>query len=81
MSKKILKNPMAGSGTSFSDPTKLEEFNPKLIYVDNKMVLENEISMDDLIRMADQPEKFRLSNYLRNKVLKERAKRGDTIQY
>lgn len=49
MSKKILKS---GHG-NFLDPTKPEDFNPQLIYVDNKMVLENEISMDDLIRMAD----------------------------
>ncbi len=50
MSKKILKS---GHGSNFLDPTKPEDFNPQLIYVDNKMVLENEISMDDLIRMAD----------------------------
>lgn len=36
----------------------------RLIYVDNKMVLENEISSEDLLRMADQPDKFRLSKYL-----------------
>ena len=31
--------------------------------------------MDDLLRMAEQPNKFRLSSYLRNKVLKEKARR------
>ena len=47
-----------------------------MIYVDNKMVMENQISMDDLIRMSEQPRKFTMSNYLRNKVKKERMKRG-----
>lgn len=52
MSKKILQNPLS---PSFMDPTKPEEHNRHLIYVDNKMVLENQISIDDLLRMADQP--------------------------
>jgi hypothetical protein len=51
MSKKILKNP--NGSNQFLDPTKPEEYNRSLIYVDNKMVLENEISMDDLIRMSE----------------------------
>lgn len=40
----------------------------KLIYVDNKMVLENNISNEDLLKMANMPGKFHLSHYLRNKV-------------
>jgi len=35
------------------DPTNPEALGPQMIYVDNKMVLENEISMEDLMRMAD----------------------------
>ncbi|TNV83551.1 hypothetical protein FGO68_gene13839 [Halteria grandinella] len=46
------------------------------IYVDNKMVMENQISMDDLIRMSDQTNKFQLSNYLIRKVRREKVKRG-----
>ncbi len=46
------------------------------IFVDNKMVLENEISMDDLLRMSEQPGKFTLSNYLKKKVWKEKVRRG-----
>ena len=30
----------------------------KPVYVDNKMVLENNISTEDLLRMADMPHKF-----------------------
>ena len=32
------------------------------------MVLENNISNEDLLKMADMPNKFQLSHYLRNKV-------------
>jgi hypothetical protein len=46
------------------------------IYVDNKMVLENDISMDDLIRMSEQKNKFQLSQYLKRKVRREKVKRG-----
>jgi len=57
------------------DVTKPESFNTQMIYVDNKMMMENQLGMEDLMRMAEQPHKFRLSNYLRNKVAKERARR------
>jgi hypothetical protein len=30
----------------------------KVIYVDNKMVLENNISNEDLLKMAEMPNKF-----------------------
>lgn len=40
----------------------------RVIYVDNKMVLENQITTEDLLKMAEQPQKFRLSNHLVNKV-------------
>jgi len=40
----------------------------KVIYVDNKIVLENNLSNEDLLKMADMPSKFHLSHYLRNKV-------------
>lgn len=45
------------------------------MFVDNKFMLENQLTMEDLLVMAEQPHKFRLSNYLRNKVVKERARR------
>ena len=74
MSKKILKNP--NGSNQFLDPTKPEEYNRSLIYVDNKMVMENQISIEDLLKMSEQPDKFNLSNYLKTKVHKEKVKRG-----
>ena len=57
------------------DVTDPDSISNHMIYVDNKVFLENQLTMDDLLKMADQPHKFRLSNYLRNKVIRERAKR------
>ena len=48
----------------------------RLIFVDNKLLIENELGIEDLLKMADQPLKFRLSNYLIRKVNKERARRS-----
>lgn len=42
------------------------------MYVDNKVVLQNNLQMHDLERMFDSPDKFYLSNYLKNKVIKKR---------
>mmetsp|Transcript_13602 Transcript_13602/g.9787 ORF Transcript_13602/g.9787 Transcript_13602/m.9787 type:complete len:84 (+) Transcript_13602:677-928(+) len=48
----------------------------KQIYVDNNMVLENNLSLEDLEIMYSQPEKYRLSNYVRNRVLKEKKRKA-----
>ena len=42
------------------------------IFIDNKTVLSNQIGMEELERMYDQPDRFHLSNYLQNKVAKKR---------
>ena len=44
------------------------------VFVDNKVVLQNGLTMEDLEKMFDNPDRFFLSNYLRNKVIKKRQK-------
>jgi hypothetical protein len=44
------------------------------VFVDNKVVLQNSLTMVDLEKMYDNPERFFLSNYLRNKVIKKRQR-------
>jgi hypothetical protein len=41
-----------------------------MVFVDNDLVVELGLRMEDLEIMYQQPDKYRLSNHLRNKVLR-----------
>ena len=56
----------------YNKPGNVEIPGKGLIFIDNKTVLQNDLKMEDVEAMFDQPEKFFLSNYLRNKVIKRR---------
>lgn len=48
MSKRMI--PKLQGNIDVTDP---DSVNPQMIYVDNKLLLENELTIDDLLRMAD----------------------------
>ena len=43
-----------------------------IIFIDNKIVHLYNLKMSDIERMYDQPHKFYLSNYLKNRVINQR---------